>query len=292
MTLLSLTIQYAISGVTAGSIYAIVGICWTVVYLIAQVLNFTTGEFVMLGGMLAWAFIGVGFGLVSAGILATVCTVGIALMLERFVVRPIRYPTEMIYMMMTIASASVIKGIFLIGFGSETRAIEPFIATKPIQVLGASFTPQVLFVIGALFLVVVGLSLFMNRTVLGKALRASAMNLNGARLIGININRFRLFCFGLSGGLGALAGIVITPITFTGYSIGLMTGMKGLVAAIVAGWSITGTVLAGLALGLFEGLGAGFISTGWKDAFALLIMIVFLLVKTIPALSGLRKERR
>ncbi len=291
MTLLSLTIQYAISGVTAGSIYAIVGICWTVVYLIAQVLNFTTGEFVMLGGMLAWVFIGAGFGLVWAGILATACTVVIAMILERFVVRPIRYPTEMIYMMMTIASASVIKGIFLIGFGSETRTIEPFIAAKPIQVFGASFTPQVLFVIGSLILVVVGLSLFMNRTVFGKALRASAMNLNGARLIGININRFRLFCFGLSGGLGALAGIVITPITFTGYSIGLMTGMKGLVAAIVAGWSMTGTVLAGLALGLLEGFGAGFISTGWKDAFALLIMIVFLLVKTIPASSGLRKER-
>jgi len=219
MTLLTLTLQYAISGITAGSIYAIVGICWTVVYLIAQVLNFTTGEFVML----AWVFMGAGFGLVSAGILATACTVGIAMILERFVVRPIRYPSEMIYMMMTIASSSVIKGIFLIGFGSETRTIEPFIAAKPIQVLGASFTPQVLCVIGVLLLVVTGLSLFMNRTVLGKALRASAMNLNGARLIGININRFRLFCFGLSGGLGALAGIVITPITFTGYSIGLMT---------------------------------------------------------------------
>ncbi len=292
MSLLSLAVQYAISGVTAGSIYAIVGICWTVVYLIAQVLNFTTGEFVMLGGMLAWVFLKAGCGLVSAGILATACTVGIAMILERFVVRPIRYPSEMIYMMMTIASASVIKGMFLIGFGSETRTIEPFIAAKPIHVLGASLTPQVLCVIGSLILVVVGLSLFMNRTVFGKALRASAMNLKGARLIGININRFRLFCFGLSGGLGALAGIVITPITFTGYSIGLMTGMKGLVAAIVAGWSMTGTVVAGLALGLLEGFGAGFISTGWKDAFALLIMIVFLLVKTIPASSGLRKARR
>jgi branched-chain amino acid transport system permease protein len=146
-------------------------------------------------------------------------------------------------------------------------------------------------VIGALILVATGLSLFINRTILGKALRASAMNLNGARLVGIDIKKFRLFCFGLSGGLGALAGIVITPITFTGYSIGLMTGMKGLVAAIVAGWSLTGTVLAGLALGLLEGFGAGFISTGWKDAFALLIMIVFLLVKTVPFSSRLKKVK-
>jgi branched-chain amino acid transport system permease protein len=291
MTLLSLAVQYAISGVTAGSIYAIVGICWTVVYLIAQVLNFTTGEFVMLGGMLAWVFIGAGFGLVWAGILATACTILLAILLERFVVRPIRYPSEMIYMMMTIASASVIKGIFLLGFGSETRTIESFFAAKPILILGASLTPQVMCVIGVLILVVTGLSLFINRTILGKALRASAMNLNGARLVGIDINKFRLFCFGLSGGLGALAGIVITPITFTGYSIGLMTGMKGLVAAIVAGWSITGTVLAGLALGFLEGFGAGFISTGWKDAFALLIMIVFLLAKTVPISHGKKKEK-
>ena len=291
MTLLSLIVQYAISGITAGSIYAIVGICWTVVYLIAQVLNFTTGEFVMLGGMLTWVFLTAGLGLVSAGVLATACTVGIAMILERFVVRPIRYPSEMIYMMMTIASASVLKGIFLMGFGSETRTIEPFISAKPIRVLGASLTPQVICVVSVLILVMSGLSLFIHRTVFGKALRASAMNLKGARLVGIDINRFRLFCFGLAGGLGALAGIAITPITFTGYSIGLMTGLKGLVAAIVAGWSMTGTVVAGLVLGLLEGFGAGFISTGWKDAFALFIMIVFLIVKTIPLSRGVRKKK-
>ena len=90
-------------------------------------------------------------------------------------------------------------------------------------------------------------------------------------------------------GLGAVAGIVIAPITFTGYNIGLMTGMKGMVAAIVGGWTMTGTVVAGLGLGLLEGLFGGFVSPGWKDAIALLVMIFFLLYRTIVSSRGVKK---
>jgi len=108
-------------------------------------------------------------------------------------------------------------------------------------------------------------------------------------LVGIRIDILIIFCFGLAGGLGAIAGIVIAPITFTGYNIGLMTGMKGLVAAIVGGWNMTGTVLAGLGLGLIEGLFGGFISPGWKDAIALLVMILFLIYRTISFSDGVNK---
>ena len=97
--------------------------------------------------------------------------------------------------------------------------------------------------------------------------------------MGIDISRFRLFCFGLAGGLGAITGIVIAPITFADVTgIGMLTGLKGLVAAIVGGWTMPGTIPAALALGLLEGYGAGFISVGLKDAFALLVMILFLLM--------------
>ena len=105
MTLLSQIIQYAISGITSGSIYAIVGICWSTVFLISGVLNFTTGEFVMVGGMLTWVFFNAGLGLASSAFLAITCTVLIAILLERLVIRPVRYPTEMTYMLITIASA-------------------------------------------------------------------------------------------------------------------------------------------------------------------------------------------
>src|SRR5271157_4194009 len=287
MDLLSQTVQYAISGLTGGSIYAVVGICWSVVYLITKVLNFATGEFVMLGGMLTWGFHSGGLGLIPSVFFAVACTIAIAMILERVVIRPVRFPTEMTYMMITIASASVIKGLILLKWGSESRRIEPFFGTEVIHILGAGVTPQVICVIVFMTLITVGLNLFLNHNLMGKALRASAINLTGAQLVGIEVGRFRLFCFGLAGGLGAVTGVVTAPITFTGYEIGILTGLKGLVAAIVGGWSMTGTVAAALALGLLEGFGAGFISPGLKDIFALLAMIVFLILRTI-SLPGVR----
>lgn len=281
MTFLSQVLQYAISGITSGSIYAVIGISWSLVYLISKVLNFTTGEFVMLGGMLTWVLTGAGFGLFTASLLAISCTIVVALLLERVAIRPMRYPTEMAYMMATIASASIIKGVVLLIWGSETRRIPPFFGTEVIQFFGATLTSQILCVIGLLLLVTIGLSLFLNRTIVGKALRASAINLNGAELVGIDIKKFRLLCFGLAGGLGALTGIVITPITFTGYEIGILTGLKGLVAAIMGNWTMTGTVISALVLGLLEGFGAGFISAGLKDVFALVVMIIILILRTV-----------
>jgi branched-chain amino acid transport system permease protein len=281
MTVLAEIIQYAISGLTGGSIYAVIGISWSLVYLITKVLNFTTGEFVMLGGMLTWAFHSSGFGLVVSALFAMALTILISMLLERFTIRPVRCPSEMTYMMITIAAASVIKGIVLLIWGSETRGIDPFFGAAVIHFYGATITPQVLCVLGLLAVVTAGLSLFLNRTLFGKALRASAVNPTGAGLVGIDISRFRLLCFCLAGGLGALTGIVITPITFTGHEVGLLTGLKGLVAAIVGGWTMTGTTVAALILGLLEGFGAGFISAGMKDVLALLVMIIFLIARTI-----------
>jgi branched-chain amino acid transport system permease protein len=136
-------------------------------------------------------------------------------------------------MMITIAAASVIKGIILLIWGSETRTIEPFFGNQVIHVFGATLTSQALCVLVLVTIVTVGLSLFLSRTIFGKALRASAINETGARLMGIDISRFRLFCFALAGGLGAITGIVITPITFTGYNTGMLTGLKDVLALLV-----------------------------------------------------------
>jgi branched-chain amino acid transport system permease protein len=290
MNLFSITLQYAMSGITSGSIYAIVGICWVIVFLVTRILNFTTGEFVMLGGMLIWIFLGLEIGLALSIILAIVASVLIGIILERLAIRPVRYPNEITYMVITIAAAAVMKGIILITCGFQTRFIEPFITTEPINFLGANITSQTVLVIATLVIITIGLSLFFNRTLLGKALRATAISPDGARLVGIRINRIKVFCFCLAGGLGAIAGIVIAPITFTGYQIGLMFGLKGLVAAITGDWSMTGTVLAGLALGLAESFFAGFISPGWRDAIALLIMIIFLIARTISFSPKMQKE--
>jgi len=289
MTLLSQIIQYAISGITGGSLYAVIGICWSVVYLITKVLNFTTGEFVMLGGMLTWVFHEAGIGLFPASLLAVAGTLLIAIIMERIAIRPVRYPSEMTYMMLTIALSSVIRGGVLLTCGPEPHKIDPIFETTVLRIFGAAITPQAICVIVFLVIVTVGLSWFFNYTLFGKALRSTAINSTGAKLVGIDISKFKFFCFGLAGSLGAMTGIVTTPIIFTGYEMGFLTGLKGLVVAIVGSWSITGTVIAALTLGLLEGFCAGFISPGLKDVFSLLVLVIFLIVKTY-AISFRRRE--
>ena len=235
MTPLAHVIQYIISGITSGSIYATVGVGWSIVFLFTGILNFTTGEFVMLGSMLTWVLLEAGLGLAPAVILAIAATVAIGIIGERLALRPVKYPLEMTYMAITIAAASVIKGIILLTCNSEPHGIVSLVANKQISMLGAMVTTETILVISILVVIAVGLSLFFNRILFGKALRSAAINPNGASLVGIRIGVLTVFCFGLAGGLGAIAGIVIAPITFTGYGIGLMTGLKGLVAAIVGG---------------------------------------------------------
>ena len=291
MELLSQVIQYAISGITSGSIYAIVGVCWSIVYLVSKIINFTTGEFVMLGGMLTWVYIGFGLGEAPAAVLAIASTVAVGIIVERLAIRPAKRPTEMGYMVITFAAASIISEVILLTAGPNPHAIKPFIAIESINILGAGLNPQVIVVVCTLIIVTGGLSLFLKRTILGKALVATAINQQGARFVGIKIGTLNMICFGLAGGLGAIAGLVITPITFTGYATGSMVGLKGLVAGLAGGWSIIGTVIAGLGLGLAEGFFAGFILPGWKDAFTLIIMIIFLIAKTIRFSPRKRKVR-
>lgn len=289
MNLFSQILQYSISGITSGSIYGVVGICWAVVYIITKVLNFATGEFVMLGGMLTWGLHAAGLSLLPAALLAVAGTIVIAAVVERLAIRPVRFPSEMTYMMITIAVASVIRGVVMLQWGTEAEKIEPFFGSGVVQFFGASITPQAIGVLGFLVVVTVGLHWFFQRTLVGKALRASAVNQTGAMLTGIDINKFRLLCFCLAGGLGALTGIITTPVTFTGYEIGALTGIKGMVVAIVGGWTIQGTVVAALILGLLEGLCAGFVSTGFKDVLALLAIMVFLIARTYGTASKARR---
>jgi branched-subunit amino acid ABC-type transport system permease component len=130
MTPLALVIQYIISGMTSGSIYAMVSLCWSIVFLVTGILNFGTGEFVMLGGMFTWVLLEAGLGLAPAVLMAVFATVLVGIIMERLVIRPVRFPSETTFMVITIASASILKGIILIACGSETRAMANFQAFK------------------------------------------------------------------------------------------------------------------------------------------------------------------
>jgi branched-chain amino acid transport system permease protein len=133
---------------------------------------------------------------------------------------------------------------------------------------------------GVTVVLLIVLYFFFNHTVTGKALRACAVNPKAARLMGINIHRMALLAFGLSAGITATAGIVITPATFMTYDRGLILSLKGFVAAIIGGLSSPlGAVVGGLLLGILESFGAGLISSGYKDAIAFVVLFVVLAVQ-------------
>ena len=135
MTIVSQIVQYVMSGLTSGSIYAIVGLCWSIVFLVTGILNFPTGEFVMLGGMLTWVFLSTQLGLAPAVILAVVSSIILGIIIERATIRPVRHPDEITYMVITFAAASVIRGVVLLTLGTNPHTIKPFIACEPIVAL-------------------------------------------------------------------------------------------------------------------------------------------------------------
>jgi branched-chain amino acid transport system permease protein len=165
-------------------------------------------------------------------------------------------------------------------WGKDIYTLPHFSGEEPLLFLGATILPQTLWIIGILCVVVAILALFFNFTMVGKAMRACAVNPVAASLVGINVKKMVLLSFALSAALGAIAGIIITPIALMEYDRGAILALKGFAAAVLGGLGNgVGAVVAGLIIGILESLGAGFISSGYKDAIALIVLLLVLFIK-------------
>jgi branched-chain amino acid transport system permease protein len=165
-------------------------------------------------------------------------------------------------------------------WGKDPFDLPAFSGRDPITVLGAVIQPQYFWVIGFLVLTVIVLTFFFERTITGKAMSACADNPDAASLVGINVKGMVLLSFALSAAIGAVAGITMTPISLMEYDRGAMLAIKGFGAAVLGGLgSFPGAVIGGLILGAIESLGAGLISSGYKDAFALIVLLFVLFFK-------------
>ncbi|MBW2036573.1 MAG: branched-chain amino acid ABC transporter permease [Deltaproteobacteria bacterium] len=281
MTLASQLLQYIITGVTIGSIYAMVAIGFNIIYNVTEAINFAQGEFVMLGGLVMVFFrvtlkLPVLFSLPLT--ISVVMAVGI--LLDRIAIRPIRKPTVLSMVIATIGASFFIRGAAMFIWGKNPFDLPPFSGRNPITFLGAAIQPQSLWVLGFLVAVVIVLTIFFDRTIMGKALRACAVNPSASSLVGINVKYMILISFALSAAIGAIGGIVITPISLMEYDRGAMLAVKGFSACAVGGiGNFPGAVLGGILIGLIESLGAGLISSGYKDVFALLALLLILFVK-------------
>ena len=284
--------QVILSGLTAGAIYALVALGFAIIYNASHVINFAQGEFVMIGGMAAVAFVDLGLPLP----LSIVCSVSLAalvgLLLEKLAVEPARGAPVVTLIIITIGASILLRGLASLVWDKKIHALPAFSGDAPIALGGATLLPQTLWVLGATFATVGALWWFFNRTLTGKAMLAVSHNRLAAQLMGISVRRVLLVSFGLSAALGALAGALIAPISFTSWDIGVMLGLKGFAAAILGGLgSGPGAIAGGLALGLIEALGAGYLSSAYKDVFAFVIILAALVF--LPnGLAGRRAAER
>ncbi len=278
MDLGSQVLQFLLTGLTLGGIYGLIALGFVIVYTVTGHINFVQGEFVMLGALTAAAMVKNGTPLWLA-ILVAVPAVGLfGALFERVVIHPARKASVVTVIIITIGASVAVRGAALLTWGTQSYPLPPFSPGEPWRFFGAIMNRQNIWVLALSLLLVVLLFTFFERTILGKALKACAVNRLAASLMGISPQLMSLFSFTVSALLGALAGIVITPITTATYDMGLMLGLKGFVAAVLGGLtSPAGAVVGGFLLGVLEALGAGLISSGYKDAIAFFVLLLVLL---------------
>jgi len=269
--------QYLLTGLTVGAIYALVALGFCIIFNASHVINFAQGEFVMIGGMATVSLAGSGLPYLLAIPLAIAAAALVGLALEKFAVEPARGASVVTLIIITIGASIFLRGLAMLIWDKNLHALKPFTGEAPIAVAGATILPQSLWVLGVTLAIVLALSWFFGRTLLGKAMLATSHNRLAAQLVGINVRMVLFLSFGLSAALGAVAGILIAPITLTSYDVGVMLGLKGFAAAILGGLgSGVGAVIGGLVLGIAETMSAGYLSSAYKDAIAFVIILCVL----------------
>ncbi len=272
-------LQFFITGITVGATYALVGLGFAIIYNASDVVNFAQGEFVMIGAMSAVALTagGNGLPLPLALLGAVLITAMVGMLLQRFAIAPARGASVVATIIITIGASIFLRGVALLLWGKDILALPHFSGETPLHIFGATMLPQNIWVMGGAAVLVLAVHLFFQKTIMGKAILACACNRTAAQLVGINVGIMLLVAYGLSAMLGAMAGILVTPMTYTSYDAGVILGLKGFAASILGGMgNPMGAVAGGLLLGLLESFGAGLISSGYKDAIAFVILLLVL----------------
>jgi len=318
-------LQQVINGLTAGSVYAVVALGYTMVYGIIQLINFAHGEVVMIGAMVAFTVINalVPYGLpplaivlIGAGCAVPVCMlVGYAM--ERLAYRPLRHAPRLAPLITAIGVSIILQHVALMIWSRNVLAFPQILSSRTYMVGGAAITTVQIAILAICFGLMAALAILIYRTPLGTAMRATAQNAQVAGLMGIDINRVIAATFLIGAALGAVAGVLYgTYYGLAQYTMGSILGLKAFSAAVLGGiGNIPGAMLGGVLLGLVEALGAGYIGdmtnlcqydffvgriddcagggnfvvfgSNYQDVFAFLVLILVLVFRP----SGLLGER-
>jgi branched-chain amino acid transport system permease protein len=274
-------LQFVITGIANGAIYALIALGFTLIYNSRQIINFAQGEFVVIGGMAAYTYYAtLHLPLWAAVILAVLSVTLLGVAFERLVILPLKNAAAISLIIATVGMSILLRTASMLIWGKEALSLPHFFGDKPVVFFGATILPQQLFIIALATVIVIAMQLFFSKTVTGKAMKAASINPEAASLMGINSSRMVMYSFAFAAGLGAIAGVAIAPLVMMSFGSGASLGIKGFSAAILGGLTNPlGAVLGGITLGVIESVGAGLISSAFKEAIALVVLLAVLLIK-------------
>jgi|KBSMisStandDraft_5_1062788.scaffolds.fasta_scaffold41017_3 branched-chain amino acid transport system permease protein len=273
--------QVVVSGLTLGAIYALIAIGFTIVFSTVRVVNFAHGEFVMAGGVLyAWLNVVHGISVGVAIPLAIAGCVVLAWLSYELCLAGMNKDNHIAQVMVTLGLGITIKGLAQVFIGKDTQFPPTFTSGAPAAIGSVSIAQQSIWIVGSLAVMLGLLWALLQKTRVGKGMRAVAINHYAAVLMGISPKRAAIIAFALAGLIGGAAGALLAPVASAHYDNGIFLGVKGFAAAILGGLgNPVGAVLGGLILGLTESLTAGYISSVYKDAVSLVLLLAILLLR-------------
>ena len=272
-------LQIVLAGISIGAIYSLAALGFTIVFNATKVTNFANGEFVMMGGLVAASLVSNAQWPVPAAVaLAVVVVTALGIALDKFGVQQARRKTILGYAMVTIGASLLYRGIMQVSAGRDVLFLPNFGVLPDLRIFDVYFTSQSTWILLTLVIVSGALSYLFLRTRIGKAMRAASQSPRAAALCGIEPARMSALAFGMAAAAGALAGALVAPVGGAFFEYGLGFGLKGFAAAVLGGFgSPVGAVIGGLLIGLLESLSAGYLSSAYKDAVALAILLGLLL---------------
>ncbi len=291
-------LTYLISGISLGSVYAIIALGYTMVYGIAKMLNFAHGDFIMVGCYaiftIVGAFSGSGLGMVIGVIAATVICTAVGVLTERIAYRPLREAGSPLAVLITAIGVSyLLENLALLIFGSDPKSFLSIIKWEGITIASLKIPGVTIVTICVSIIVLVLLQLFIHKTKDGQAMLAASQDRGAATLMGINVNRTISLTFAIGSFLAAIAGALLCSAYPTLYPYtGAMPGIKAFVAAVLGGiGSIPGAMIGGIVLGVIEILGRSYVSSQLSDAIVFAVLIIVLLVKPTGLLGKQIQEK-
>ncbi|MBE6024640.1 MAG: branched-chain amino acid ABC transporter permease [Cellulosilyticum sp.] len=287
-------IEQLINGLNLGSIYALMALGYTMVYGIAKMLNFAHGDIIMVGAYtLSLVMTNLGMPPIIAILASVVVCSLLGVTIEKIAYKPLRSASPLTVLITAIGVSYFLQSVALLIFGSNKRKVESAITMSGIKIGALELTGESVVTLGVTILIMVGLTLFIKKTKLGKAMLAVSEDKGAAQLMGINVNQTISITFAIGSALAAVAGVLfVSSYGFVGPYTGSLPGIKAFVAAVLGGiGSIPGAMLGGIILGIIESLSKAYISTNLSDAIVFSVLIIVLLVKPSGLLGKVRMDK-